>query len=112
MRVRQWRGQAADHQEILPILDLETRYLKYAILERGLDRLVRLALPWQDVRGSQGHGYQGPTLRRAEKGAVGPRVPGDARLLPVMPQGARLNGRHHPVRHPGENRPVLAGYQG
>ena len=39
--------QAADHQETLSIL--ETRYLQYAILERGLDRLVRLALPWQDV---------------------------------------------------------------
>lgn len=33
MRVREWRGQAADHPEILTVP--ETRYLKCAILERG-----------------------------------------------------------------------------
>jgi 23S rRNA (cytosine1962-C5)-methyltransferase len=32
MRVREWRGQAADHPEILTVP--ETRYLKCAILER------------------------------------------------------------------------------
>ena len=31
MRVREWRGQAADHPEILTVP--ETRYLKCAILE-------------------------------------------------------------------------------
>jgi 23S rRNA (cytosine1962-C5)-methyltransferase len=33
MRVREWRGQAADHPEILTVP--ETRYLKCAILERA-----------------------------------------------------------------------------
>jgi 23S rRNA (cytosine1962-C5)-methyltransferase len=32
MRVREWRGQAADHPEVLSIP--ETRYLKCAVLER------------------------------------------------------------------------------
>jgi 23S rRNA (cytosine1962-C5)-methyltransferase len=32
LRVREWRGQAADHPEILTIA--ETRYLKCAVLER------------------------------------------------------------------------------
>jgi 23S rRNA (cytosine1962-C5)-methyltransferase len=32
MRVREWRGQAADHPEILTVP--ETRYLKCAVLER------------------------------------------------------------------------------
>ncbi|MDP9455972.1 MAG: hypothetical protein CYG60_16130 [Actinobacteria bacterium] len=33
MRIREWRGQASDHPEVLTVP--ETRYLKCAILERG-----------------------------------------------------------------------------
>src|SRR3712207_3364423 len=65
-----------------------------------------------DVRFGQAHRDQRSPLRRAEEGAVGPPVPGHARLCPVTPAALRLGRGRDAVGYAGEDGPALAHYQG